>query len=434
MDLGEYMSVYAIGSDRINGKEQSYINQAVQAIQNAGHETTTLGVHQNTVQSHGLSSSSKGQIGVMIVGGRGLGTPMDFHTGVTRGYYHYEHVYVIGSSEFTGNNLIGSSSMNTPVNVCEPGMNASQCSQYKGLTPRQFNEKFTGCTVIYCDTFSEGLKTLLGGSGTEEQSSSGGTFKEAIKDLIKVWDGRVEVWLDGAVMNIRHIPEPEEPEPVSKIQVTVNADGETVPYKSTVEVHDILREPEIWASEGVNIVHDSLSMTDYNPDNYNKMVVNYTDDDGVKHSLEFFDQILIDRFGEVSTSMDAVYYTHETTDEDTESTSSVEHPITDYDEALRFGYSEWFKLQRSNGHQVECKVIGSNLWRVGRWCKIYLPVFSEYCDMYINRCSHSFEEGVWLTSIECLPAPACIKEDDSNDEEATDLLSEESLGSGIKNV
>ena len=78
------MSVYAIGSDKINGKEQSYINQAVQAIQQAGHETTTLGVHPNTVQSHGLKSESSGQIGVMIVGGRGLGTPMDFHTGVTK--------------------------------------------------------------------------------------------------------------------------------------------------------------------------------------------------------------------------------------------------------------------------------------------------------------------------------------------------------------
>lgn len=434
------MSVYAIGSDKINGKEQSYINQAVQAIQQAGHETTTLGVHPNTVQSHGLTSASSGQIGVMIVGGRGLGTPMDFHTGVTNGYYHYTHVYVIGSSEFTGNNLISSSSMTTPVNVCEPGMNASQCSKYKGLTPEQFNEKYTACTVIYCDSFSEGLKTLLGGdsTSTEEQvETSGGTFKEAIKDLIKVWDGQVEAWLDGAVMNIRHIPEPEEKEPVSKIQVTIDPDGKTRYYKEVHKKHNILREPEVWASEGVNIVHDTLSMTDYNPDNYNKLIVNYTDEDSVSHSIAFFDQILIDRFGEVSTSVDAVSYTHsseESSDEESETTSTVETPITSYDEALSFGYGEWFKLQRSNGHQVECKVIGSNYWRVGRWCKIYLPVFSEYCDMYINRVSHTFEEGVWLTSIECLPAPACIKEDDSNtnDEDNEDsttgeLLDEETL-------
>lgn len=418
------MTVYAIGSDHINGKESSYINQATQAIQNAGHEAVSVGVGPNVVQHHGLESSSNDQIGVMIVGGRGLGTPMDFHTGVTQGYYHYTHVYVIGSSEFTGNTLIGSGSMNTPVNTCETGMSTSQCNKYKGLTPQQFNEKYTACTVIYCDNFSEGLKTLLGGSSSEESESGGGSFKEAIKDLIKVWDGQVEVWLDGPVMNIRHIPEPEEKEPVSNISVSINNKGETVVSKNIVEDHFIRREPEIWASEGVNIVHDSLSMTDYNPDTYNKLIVNYTSEDGVSHSLKFFDQILIDRFGEVGTSADAVNYNHVESDD---SSTTVETPIETYKEALRFGYGEWFKLQRSNGHQVECKVIGSNLWRVGRWCKIYLPVFSEYCDMYINRVSHSFEEGVWISSIECLPAPACIKEDDSGDNEeiSIDSLMEE---------
>lgn len=414
MDLNK-LTTYAIGSDRINGKEQNYINQAITIIQNAGHETLNLGVHPNSVQSHGLKNDSNGQIGVMIVGGFGLGTPMDFHTGVSRGYYHYSHVYVIGSSEFSGNTLIGSSGMNTQVNRCEPGMNASQCNQYKSLTPTQFNEKYNGCTVIYCDHFNEGLQTLLGNtSSTTDEQGGGGTFKEAIKDLIKVWDGQVEAWLNGSVMNIRHIHKPEEDEPVSKIQVTVDND-KTKPYKSTVTDHNILREPEIWASEGVNIIDGSLSMTDYNPDNVNKLIVHYNSPDGKTHSISFVDQVLLERFGEVSSSVTAEYTFHPGEREGEEDEENdVKFPILNHDEALEFGYAEWFKLQRSNGHKVECKVIGSNLWRVGRWCKIYLPVFGEYCDMYINRVNHSLDDGVWLTGVECLPAPACFKEDDSD--------------------
>ena len=104
------------------------------------------------------------------------------------------------------------------------------------------------------------------------------------------------------------------------------------------------------------------------------------------------------------------------TDSGTEQVT-IEVPVTTYEDALSFGLGQWYKLQRDNGHTIECKVIGSNLWRVGRWCKVYLPVYSEYCDMYVNRANHSLENGAWTTSLELTPAPACIKADDSTTEE-----------------
>lgn len=458
------MTTYMVGSDVINGKEQSYINQAIQAIQQAGHQATNIGVHPNTVQAHGLKSSSSGCIGIQIVGGRGLGTPMDFHTGVTRGYYHYSHVFVIGSSEFTGNNLISAASMKNPVNVCEPGMNTSQCSQYLGLTPEQFNQKYTGCTVIFCDKLSDGLATMLGNTGEsseEESNSNGGSFKDAIQDLIKVWDGYVEVIITRDIMNIRRIHDPEEAEPVShRRYIRDDESGHILMDTQEVWDYGVLKEPIIWASEGVNIVHDSLSMTDYNPETYNQLIVTYTTDAGVAKSIKFEDEILIERFGEKSITKEAVWYSHNTEDtsdtEDTDTSSITESaengelidessvstedvtedtsttknsstaiPIHTYEEALEFGMAEWFKLQRDNGHKVECKVLGSQHWRVGRWCKIYLPVFSEYCDMYIDRVNHDYDGNEWLTSIECLPAPACIKEDDSSTESSEDSEEEE---------
>lgn len=465
------MSTYAIGSDNINGKEQSYINQAIQAVQDAGHTGSSLGVGPNKVQSYGQSSGSQDQIGVMIVGGRGLGTPIDFHTGVTQGYYHYTHVYVVGSSEFTNNRLISTESMSTPVNACEPGMSSSQCSQYLGLTPTQFNQKFNGCTVIYADSFSDALSQMLGGSTGSEESTSGGTFKDAVNDLISVWDGLVEVKCDGRIMNIRRIREPEEPEPLSRRTIKPNSTGSFTLDENEVWDEGFLREPEIWASEGVNIIEGSLSMTDYNPDTVNTLYVTYTDDAGVFHKLKFWDEYLVTRFDEIEKTEAAVWYKHssesesstdstdssttdssnsgtaslasttgDTTSDTTSSTTSTTSsslttsttkntatpiPLKTYEEALRFGKGEWYKLQRENGHKVECKVIGTSDWIVGRWCKIYLPLFGEYTNMYIDKVNHSLEpDSEWTTSLELLPAPSCISEDTSS-EESEDEESEE---------
>jgi hypothetical protein len=480
------MTTYAVGSDVINGSEQSYINQAIQRIQESGNEGESLGVGPGVVQKHGIASESEGQIGVMIVGGRGLGTPMDFHTGIENGYYHYSHVYVIGSKEFTGKELIGSSSMDTPVNACEPQMSASQCSLYKGLTPNQFNQKYTNCTVIYCDNFADGLNTMLGGATSSDDSEDTGTsYKDMIKDLIKVWDGEVEARIDQDVFNIRHIPPAEQDEPLSTSKIHIENGSMTYAERQMYTDHNIPRTPELWISEGVNIVSGSLSMTDYNPDTINTLDVTYTDVDGVDHTIRFQDKILVDRFGEKAITKAAVKYAHVTveetntdTDEDTtteyddtvvdedtinitdtetdtsdEDTTTddtadtdtsaadsetsttdkvIEIPIQTYDEAVLFGLGEWYKLQRDNGHKVECKVIGTNLWREGRWCKVYLPIYSEYCDMYVDRVSHELDSEGWITSLELLPAPACIQEDDSEDTEETQAVDSTMDTSGVK--
>ena len=80
------MTTYAVGSDRINGKETTYINQAIERIQNAGNDAHSVGVSPGVVQRYGQKSESQDQVGVMIVGGRGLGTPVDFHTEIGRAH------------------------------------------------------------------------------------------------------------------------------------------------------------------------------------------------------------------------------------------------------------------------------------------------------------------------------------------------------------
>jgi hypothetical protein len=410
------MSTYIVGSDRINGKEQTYINQVITQLQEKNHTCFNAGVGPNRVQAYARSNPA--DIGIMIVGGRGMGTPIDFHTGCSRGYYKISHAYVIGSSEFTGNKLLSTASMDQPQQRCEPGMSSVQCKQYLGLTPKQFNEKFNHCTMIYCDNFQDGINQILGGgssSGSAEPEKQGTSYKDMIKDLLSAWDGRAEAWISGNTLHVRRIPPTEEKPPLACKNLTQAS-------KEKIMDHKIPREPEIWASEGVNIISGSLSMTDYNPNTTNKLIVTYTDSDGELHNLEFKDQILYERFGEKLSNKDAVYYAHDDTNQ------SVEMPVETREEAIRYGLGEWFKLQRENGHTVECKVIGSNHWHIGRWCKIYLPMFGEYTDMYVNKCNHTFDNNGWITNVELLPAPAMLASASSDEDAKEDEKKEKEEG------
>ena len=56
-------------------------------------------------------------------------------------------------------------------------------------------------------------------------------------------------------------------------------------------------------------------------------------------------------------------------------------PITDPDEAMDFAKTEWNKIRRTSGHTLECQVFGSPYWKVGEWCKIYIPSLNEYANV-----------------------------------------------------
>lgn len=94
-------------------------------------------------------------------------------------------------------------------------------------------------------------------------------------------------------------------------------------------------------------------------------------------------------------------------------------PITDRDEAMDFALCEWNKIRRTSGHTLECQVFGSPYWKVGEWCKVYLPTFNEYTDMYITKVDNSNDSGSeWLTSLTLMDyAPQLSSVDESELEE-----------------
>ena len=98
-------------------------------------------------------------------------------------------------------------------------------------------------------------------------------------------------------------------------------------------------------------------------------------------------------------------------------------PITDPEEALEFAKTEWNKIRRTSGHELECQVFGSHHWQVGEWCKVYLPTLNEYTDMYITKVDNSNDSGSeWLTNLTLMdyaPSLSTVDEDDIKETEGT---------------
>lgn len=98
-------------------------------------------------------------------------------------------------------------------------------------------------------------------------------------------------------------------------------------------------------------------------------------------------------------------------------------PITNREDALEFAKTEWNKIRRTSGHSLEVQVFGSQHWRVGEWCKIYLPTLNEYTDMYITKVDNSNDSGSeWLTSLTLMdyaPSLSQLDEEDIKDAENT---------------
>ena len=107
-------------------------------------------------------------------------------------------------------------------------------------------------------------------------------------------------------------------------------------------------------------------------------------------------------------------------------------PITDPVEALEWAKTEWNKIRRTSGHELECQVFGSNEWQVGEWCKVYLPTLNEYTDMYITKVDHKNDSGSeWLTNITLSDyAPSLSSIDEDKIKESGDGSEDSETGDG----
>lgn len=430
------MANYVVGSDNIDGKEKGYIDTCASKLEAKGHTVEKLGVGPGNVQSYGLSGKSSGKIAVFIVGGSDIGTYVDFVQGISKGYYHYKYCwFVFASNTATTDKWITCNGLkNTPlVRAHDDNFSSgSSIAPYIGKPASKYfeaNKQYINyvCGAKGCTFESIAEKLANGGSGDEKGESSASTIKDAIKEVASFWDGEVEIKVIGDTVKLRKIPGPET---------------------------DHFEESII---EGVNVQLGSISVSDYHPDTINKLTVHWQGGD----DIVLTDSSLIERFGEKPREMDAVKRvvkedteedtstttttsdtssttsdTEDTTTEDTEAeeTSSVsttsyeEVPVETYEEALSFANTEWAKIRRDNGHEIELKVIGNPKYKHG-WVKVILYSYPTDMWMYIKSINDEISEnGEFNTSLTLVDYPPSLGEwnENDSDEETEDEEDSES--------
>ena len=371
------MSTYWVCSDNIDGKENSRINALCDALKEKGHTATNGGVGPNTVQSKGLNSSSSGMIGVFIVGGSDAGMYTDFRDGLKRGYYHYKHMKVVFASEtattdkwITCNGLANTSL----VRAWDDNYSGSNIDAV-GQTAKAFfdaNKQYISyaCGKKGC-TFQDVINNFFNGGEDGSDSESGSsTIKEALKKAVSGWDGDVEINIIEGTVFVNKIHDPTE--------------------------------TDLVINEFENVIYDSVTVTDLNPQTPNKITMQYQG-----QTLMLKDDYLIERFGEIPFEV------------------TPDEFVTNYDEAVAFLQRTWNKIRRDDARQIELKVDGNSKWKTGVWARTYLPRYFIDDYMYIIRASFDEDSsGNGLTNLTLTDYPpsfGTFEEEEPEEEEDEEL-------------
>ena len=239
---------------------------------------------------------------------------------------------------------------------------------------------------------------------------------------------------------------------------------------------DMPQYAKLWAYEGINVVDDSVKITDYTPEIYNTFVIKWGET--FENELVFTFDTHKQLFGERKSVMNAekeVVKSEEDEDKDKDKDKDKEDgggldilgmilgsqeeqkkklqeqakntdvgdlanaddltgedenkpatekvPITTKEEAMRFGLKQVGKAKREDGHTIELKVIGNLNWQMGEWCHVKLPSFNEDCYMFISKCSfESSPDSEFINSLTLVDYPPSLGKPTGKDksDESTD--------------
>lgn len=323
-----------------------------------------------------------------------------------------------------------------------------------------------GCEADFCGQDGYDLNGGLRGSLTsvnpnqitDEDEGEASSTEEGETTYMSGWEGLCDLLkpLDGQAMMVQR--------------------GDYVIIKKI----DMPQSARLWAYEGINVVDDSVSITDYTPEIYNTFIIRWGE--SYENELEFIIDNHKKLFGERKIVIEAkkISVVGEEEEEEEEDNSSggifdmlfgsnndedknknedntpealgsdigvgnterdeeapetEEIPITDRDEAIRFGLTEVGKAKREDGHTVELKVIGNTNWQMGEWCHVKLPSFNEDSYMFISKCSfETSPDSEFIHSLTLVDYPPSLGKPSKIDSEGDGEDSGTGTGSGSEAV
>ena len=438
------MTIYNVGSDHSGKGDEACINKVCEVLSNAGHTANALGVTPNL---EGQLTSRNG-VGVFIVNGLCIGTVRSCSKDLKG---DGKIIFAIPKALYGGDVSLPDGLKTQPLHLVNDGTNWGDGSEINGKTWDEVCGMYDNIDYVYGESCTDIAQAILDGNFGSGSSGSSTTSQgkesimsgwESITDLLKPLDGEAMVVVRGDSVIIKRIYPPES--------------------------------TKLWVYEGINVVDDCVTVSDYSPEIYNTFVVNWGAEYENQMEVSFTRHKSL--FGERKTEVNATYtvskdeaehweeiqqlkYTTDSeakeeeedagsiwdfifgnantqngggsnvsasdmaqnlgTDNETSGTGEGEEtsdiPITDEAEAYLFGLKQVGKARRKSGHQIECKVIGSKYWEVGEWAKVYLPTFNENCIMFISKVSHeSGADNEWITSLTLVDYPPSLGTGQSN--------------------
>ena len=348
------MSTIVLGCDRNGANDSKCQNAVAKILEKAGHKVEKLSIGPNDFAKYSYSNKAKGKIGVYLIAA-GITSIADLYDGNTNFKYAYFGIRgdlglprMKTKSDFEKN----------PISKDKHGDCISKsCNKLAGKTYPQMNEIVKSkCQVVFgstCDELGNAVVKAMGGqtSSSKSNESTGSTIKEALKKAVSSWDGDVSIHCIGDTVYVGKIPDP------------------------TMTILKI--------NEFEDVIYDSITVTDVNPNTINHLTCTYKD-----YQLVLKDDILIKRFGKISKKI------------------ACPSSVKSLKQAESFIQREFNKIRRDDGRQVECKIKGNTKWRSGAWVKAYFPSYFIDDYMYISKCSHE-EDGTsnWIASLTLVDYP-----------------------------
>ena len=347
------MTKYHLGSDKGGSSDEQCLEEIKSALEAAKHDVNYLRIDPN-LESDLSSNCKEGEIGLFGVNGFCIGTLVSVNSMASS-----KNIQVIFFTMASSSSQYcvepGYSSKKVDMAHDDNFSSAETRSKYGGkkYTPKEIVDQLSNVSFVpwqgSCSAQAQGI--LNGATGSSTDSSSGDdsimSGWDSLCDLMKPLDGLAMMVQRGDTVIVKRITVPEEKMGDASI-VTTELEEDTADntlsnqeneYDTTyvtvggessskgIDNPTVDDDVKLFAYEGINIVEDSVKITEYNPEIYNTLEIYWGESYENSFVLTFNKHK--DIFGERLKEMYACNKETVDSSEETTTTSSSETTTTD---------------------------------------------------------------------------------------------------------